>query len=104
MFTNCAELRLEDKEESLAAYREYIELETKEKDPARIQANRNHFSGLCHMSSWLFGHPPPPTRTKVADLKIQFILYREHSLNQSCGSGSELDPYSGALWIRIHTC
>ncbi len=32
-----AEIRLDDKEESLAAYREYIALETQEKDPARIQ-------------------------------------------------------------------
>ena len=23
---------------------------------------------------------------------------------QCCGSGSVLDPYSGAFWIRIHTC
>jgi hypothetical protein len=32
-----AEIRLDDKEESLASYREYIALETQEKDPARIQ-------------------------------------------------------------------
>ena len=73
MFTNCAELRLEDKEESLAAYREYIELETKEKDPARIQANRKHSSGLCHMSSWLFGHHPPSSYS-----------------NQGCGSENSI--------------
>jgi hypothetical protein len=31
------EVRLDDKEDSLAAYKEYIQLEIKEKDPARIQ-------------------------------------------------------------------
>ena len=37
-------------------------------------------------------------RTSNVD-KLYFFI----ATYQCCGSGSVLDPYSGALWIRIHT-
>ena len=34
-------------------------------------------------------------------IRIKRIRLRNTGLNQCCGSGSVLDPYSGASWIRI---
>ena len=37
--------------------------------------------------------------SKLPDQAGETVFYKV----QYCGSGSVLDPYSGALWIRIHT-
>ena len=33
-----------------------------------------------------------------------FLAVQRSVMDQCCGSGSVLDLYSGASWIRIHTC
>jgi hypothetical protein len=61
------EVRVEEKGESLAAYMEYIALETREKDPARIQV------------AYLLGsmnRPLLPFQAPILDVKSPFFLVR----------------------------
>ena len=37
----------------------------------------------------------------VLSPEVSYYSTSTYSSNQCCGSGSELDPYSGASWIRI---